>query len=92
MKMMKPRFEWIHIGTSIEGQIFKIDEVDLWGHNWINLNEKTKIHETTYNQDFDFPIYKIETNSKTILFAAGEFSNGVFGFYQKYDNLTKTKV
>jgi hypothetical protein len=54
--------------------------------------QKTKVKDPQYNQDYSFPVYKIEAQGKTIKFATGEFSNGVWGFYVLKDLFIADKV
>jgi hypothetical protein len=88
MKKYKPRFEWDYVGNSFDGESFEIEGIDVWEYTWKQTSEpKAQIKDPSYNQDFSFPVYKIETENKKIKFAAGEFSNCVWGFYLLKDNL-----
>ncbi len=42
---------------------------------------KTRVTDPLYGQSFEFAIHDIQTESGPLRFAAGEFSNGVYGFY-----------
>ncbi len=87
MKKYVPRFEWIHIGTSVDSTSFKIKGIDVWKHEWIKTSKpKAKVKDPSYKQDFSFNVYEIVTRNKKILFAAGEYSNCVWGFYTLKDN------
>ncbi len=41
------------------------------------------VKDPLYGQDYNFPVYKVVIENQEFEFAAGEFSNCVYGFYIK---------
>ncbi|MFH6998067.1 hypothetical protein ACHRVZ_09050 [Flavobacterium sp. FlaQc-57] len=74
---------WIHKKTIFDGEKYEIDGINIWDFNWERTDEKIKIKDPLYSQDFIFEVFKIQKDNSDILFAAGEFSNCVWGIYQK---------
>jgi hypothetical protein len=74
---------WDFLGACSEGQRFEIDGLDVWSHQWIKVADApgADVKDPRYGQSLTFPVYQIEGGSKKARFAAGEFSNSVFGFY-----------
>ena len=79
MKMNKSK-EWNHQITGVDGncQLFR---VNIFKYDWESTGERVKIKDPLYNQEHVFNIYEVTINSKCYKFAAGEFSNCVWGFY-----------
>ena len=75
--------DWKFFGASPDGQSFKIDGINVWNHHWIDTKERVEVEDPLYHQKFTFRIYKIRENDKVVGFAAGEFSNCMWGFYTK---------
>jgi hypothetical protein len=74
---------WKHIATVVDGQRFQIDGVEIWNHKWLQTAEKVFVKDPLYGQDYTFNVYQISSGNMTIEFAAGEFSNCVWGIFQK---------
>jgi hypothetical protein len=74
---------WNFLGACSEGQRFEIEGLDVWSRSWTRAKEalSAEVKDPRYGQSFTFPVYQIEVGSKKTLFAAGEFSNSMFGFY-----------
>jgi hypothetical protein len=51
--------------------------------NLIARREHVVVKDPTYGQDHEFDVYQIVTNPQRIVFAAGEFSSSIWGFYTK---------
>lgn len=75
--------KWIHINTVTDGEKCDIEGVNIWNSEWNRTGEKIQIKDPLYNQDYNFDVYEIENLNKNIKFAAGEFSNCVWGIYIK---------
>ncbi len=60
-----------------------VDQVNPWKHKWIATKESPiEVSDPLYpNQKHFMSVYLINVNGYTIKFAAGEFLNGVWGFY-----------
>jgi hypothetical protein len=73
--------QWTFLSSTTEGGSFSIAGVDVWKNSWTDTKEMIHVKDPLYQQDFTFHIYTISCGGKTVRFAAGEFSNGVWGFY-----------
>jgi hypothetical protein len=72
---------WRHAGTCGEGGRLRIRRTNVWSREWRRLGATATVKDPMYGQTFEFDVYEIETESGPAQFAAGEFSNGVWGFY-----------
>lgn len=77
------KYIWKHIGTIIDGELFKISEVNIWDYKWNATGEKISVEDPIYGQSHILDVYEIEKGNSKIRFAAGEFSNLVWGIYQE---------
>lgn len=74
--------DWNYIGWSFDSDTFEIEGIDVWQHDWQRANgEVAEVTDPAYGQGFSFVVYQIEHAGIRIRFAAGEFSNNVWGFY-----------
>ena len=62
--------------------------VNIFKYDWINTGEKVEVTDPLYGQKYLFSVYKVFIRQKEnkfrkveYTFAAGEFSNCVYGFY-----------
>jgi hypothetical protein len=64
---------------------FLIDGVDVFQHEWREVSDapRAEVRDPLYKQPFSFSVYEITSGAKRIVFAAGEFSNNVWGFYSR---------
>ncbi|WP_374446431.1 hypothetical protein [Epilithonimonas sp.] len=74
---------WKFITAIPDGEPFYLDGINIWDFKWQNTNETIEVKDPLYQQDFVLDIYKINAVGKDIVFAAGEFSNCIWGIYQK---------
>jgi len=74
---------WVYITAVIDGKRFEIDGINIWDYTWTDTRRYISIKDPIYHQPYTFAIYEIDTGTKKIEFAAGEFSNCVWGIYQK---------
>lgn len=82
MKLLWENKKWVFFGSCVDGQRFEIEGINVWKHEWNSLIEpNAQVKGPRYGQSFEFPVYKIEHEGKLITFAAGEFSNCMWGFY-----------
>ena len=72
---------WQFVGATPEGRCFIIDGLDVWKHKWRDTKERAQVKDPNYHEDFTFDIYEIRHGDRVVAFAAGEFSNGLWGFY-----------
>ena len=66
---------WATDGIVIEG-------VNLWNHKWIDLKESFEVSHPAHPwEKHTVDVYRVEADCAVVVFAAGEFSPGVWGFY-----------
>lgn len=76
---MSSKKGWKFLGTSLSRQPFFIQGKNVWDYKWTEIeNEYADVKDSTYGLEYDFEVWEIPPGIK---FAAGEFSNGVWGFY-----------
>ncbi|MDO5155916.1 MAG: hypothetical protein Q4D51_08110 [Eubacteriales bacterium] len=73
---------WQHETTGIDGHAILFG-VNIFDYDWIRTGNKIDIKDPLYGQRYSFPVYKVLIKGQEYEFAAGEFSNSVFGFYVK---------
>jgi len=75
--------EWKFVNIVTDGQPLRIGGVNVWEHKWEALKSEpiTVPHPSHPNERHKMWQYQIKTEKKVITFAAGEFSNCVWGFY-----------
>lgn len=71
---------WKHAVTGVDGNTILFG-VNIFDYTWQSTDKFVKVHDPLYRQEYTFPIYTIVIHTKTYTFAAGEFSNCVWGFY-----------
>ena len=71
----------VHIGFESDG--FKINGIEIWKHKWRRVGKETLQlpHPAYPNQRHSFEIYEVGESGISVRFAAGELSNGVWGFF-----------
>ena len=50
-------------------------------YNWQTTGKRVKVKDPIYHQDHTFEVWQVEIDGQIHRFAAGEFSNCVWGFY-----------
>jgi hypothetical protein len=75
---------WKYVGSCFDGLPLEIDGINVWKYRW-NIVEPTSVHvmDPRYGLKFRFGVYEIVAEGNSVRFAAGEFSNGVWGFYSE---------
>jgi len=71
---------WKFVKAGIEGNC-ELFGVNIFDCKWEKTNQKVCVIEPTYNQKYEMNVYSTNINDKSVTFAAGEFSNCVYGFY-----------
>ncbi len=71
----------VHVGTEDDG--LKIGGIEVWSQDWRPTGEPclNLPHPSYKHQRHRYDIYEIGNAEHPIRFAAGELSNGVWGFY-----------
>jgi hypothetical protein len=73
---------WKYIATVVDGDRFEIGGLNIWNNKWTDTGERVDVKDPLYGQEYTFPVYVIISGDKQAKFAAGEFSNCVWGIYQ----------
>jgi hypothetical protein len=60
---------------------FILEGIDIFKKQWVSTGKQIRVKDPLYKQLFEFTVWNVKTDVKEITFAAGEFSNGVFGIY-----------
>ncbi|HEX5837875.1 MAG TPA: hypothetical protein VFY26_08590 [Anaerolineales bacterium] len=75
---------WQFAGSSKEGEPFEIRGVHVWEQAWqVSPGQEAHVHDPVYGQGFVFRVYTIQDGEEKVEFAAGEFSNGIWGFFTR---------
>ena len=71
---------WIHRATGTDGNVVLFG-TNIFDHKWNSTGEEVEIIDPMYRQKHLFSVYKVIVKGREYTFAAGEFSNCVWGFY-----------
>ena len=73
---------WRFVSIGFEHQAVEVDGISLWDVTWNPTGRKITVAHPSYpSQRHHMPIYEAADTDSVITFAAGEFSNGVWGFF-----------
>ncbi|MBL7661143.1 hypothetical protein JNK13_00170 [bacterium] len=82
---------WQFLGSSGENQSFMIGGVNVWSQTWESpTGEKVTVKDPHHGESYIFSVYEIRVDGKRVQFLAGEFSNGIYGFYVPIDQTKLT--
>ncbi len=84
--------EWKFIGHCFDGDRFEIEGTNVWEHAWRSTGGTASITDPLYKVKYQFTIYEAGAAPKIIRFAAGEFSNTVWGFYTEQQDDSEPKT
>jgi hypothetical protein len=76
---------WKFVSIGLEGMPVAIQGVDPWRHErqWVSSNERIVVSHPSYpSERHTMFVYELDIDGRAIRFAAGEYSNGVWGFYE----------
>jgi Cysteine-rich CPCC len=80
--LLRETVGWKFFHAGPEGQNCQIGGISIWGHKWVEISGEMVIaKDPLYGQTFRFPVYQIVHGPERAVFAAGEFSNGMWGFF-----------
>lgn len=79
MKRWKEK-TWQHEITGVDGNTILFG-VNIFDYKWESTNQSVMVRDPLYGQEYKFSVYKVIINGQEYEFAAGEFSNCVWGFY-----------
>ena len=71
---------WEFETSGPDGQC-KLFGVNIFDYDWKPTGRRVKVQDPIYHQEHTFEVWQAEIDGKTRRFAAGEFSNCVWGFY-----------
>lgn len=71
---------WKHKITGVDGNCILFG-VNIFNYEWTGTGEKITVIDPQYHKEHKFNVYTVDIEGKTKRFAAGEFSNCVWGFY-----------
>lgn len=73
---------WQLVGICFEGQQIDVAGADPWQVEWAPTGERIIVAHPQYSaQRHVMSVYEVAGSDPAARFAAGEFSNGVWGFY-----------
>lgn len=74
---------WTFLWIGFETAPVIVDGVDLWKHEWRRCGDSIVVGHPSYPAErHTMFVYEVAVGARTITFAAGEFSNGVWGFFR----------
>lgn len=79
MKAWKAK-TWQHEITGPDGDVMLFG-VNIFEYEWKGTGRSVRVRDPLYSQEYKFPVYTVVINGQEQEFAAGEFSNCVWGFY-----------
>lgn len=74
---------WKYLDTVPDGYKFKIKGLNIWDYSWNNTGEKIIVKDPLHGQEHNLCVYEIRKGDLTVKFAAGEFSNCMWGIYKQ---------
>ena len=74
---------WNFVGFNTDERMFLIDGINVWAFKWKRDGSNSIVvpHPQYPQQRHRMDVYTISDGVKTVKFATGEFSWGVWGFY-----------
>lgn len=71
---------WKYETVGVEGNI-TLFGINIFEYPWESTGQSVVIHDPLYGQAYRFSIYTVLVHYQKHTFAAGEFSNCIWGFY-----------
>jgi len=71
---------WRFVKTGMEGRC-ELFGVNIFNYKWRSTGQSACVADPSYNQNYELSVYEADIDGKVVTFAAGEFSNCVYGFY-----------
>ncbi|HVF20945.1 MAG TPA: hypothetical protein VNA14_11995 [Mycobacteriales bacterium] len=73
---------WRFVSIDVEGNAVDIGGVNPWRQSWTSTGRRVVVAHPQYPaQRHTLRVYEIPDTDPPVVFAAGEFSNGVWGFF-----------
>lgn len=79
MKAWKAK-TWQHEITGSDGNVMLFG-VNIFEYEWKETGRTVRVCDPLYGQEYKFSVYTVNINGENQEFAAGEFSNCIWGFY-----------
>lgn len=77
---------WRLVSIGVEGDPVDLDGVNPWSVNWTSTGRTVTVSHPNYSWErHTMRVYEIATGERVVIFAAAEFSAGVWGFYVATD-------
>jgi hypothetical protein len=74
---------WRFVSIGFEGAPAEIRGVDVWSSEWSSTGGRVTVAHPSYPAErHTMFTYEVDVDGGTVSFAAGEFSNGVWGFFE----------
>ena len=82
---------WEFIAAVVEGGSLLIDGIDPWGVDWeaVPVGSVVLDDPVYVGRQHTLTAYRLAGVEPVVLFAAGELSNGVWGFYEPTDRMRR---
>jgi len=74
--------DWVLKKIVSDMEPYFINGLNIWEQDWEFTDKYVDVIDPTYKKSYKFPIYKFKNDDKT-LFVAGEFSQCIWGIYEK---------
>ena len=73
---------WIPVGVGFEGEAINVNGINPWNYKWRSLRIPLTLPHPAYpSQQNDYRVYQVDTENGIVVFASGELSPNVWGFY-----------
>lgn len=74
---------WRDVHVGLQGDGLKVGGLEVWKHEWrpAEVEALSLPHPSYPKQIHRYDVYDIGDAPRSVRFAAGELSNGVWGFY-----------
>ncbi len=63
------------------GERYEIHGLNIWDYDWKFTGQSINVIDPLYKKPYLFQIFEIKEGDLTVRFAAGEFSNSIYGIY-----------
>ena len=71
---------WRYETCGLDGRC-RLFGVNIFDYDWQTTGRRVKVQDPNYHQEHIFGVWQVEIGGEIRRFAAGEFSNCVWGFY-----------
>ena len=79
-RIVRHHMAWEYETFGPDGQC-KLFGVNIFDYDWQTTGKRVKVKDPIYHQDHTFEVWQVEIDGQIHRFAAGEFSNCIWGFY-----------